>query len=441
MPFSCDKCKEKCACFRTEQTNEDIMLRNEILVLHKYWPTLNNQEIAEMIYNQNEFSIKQDSLRKYVSRTLKRAEVVKKLNRKNQTKYSQTRDLPGRGPKKTVRTARQIDRIRKIGKNKGLSATQISRRSGFLGTRISTISVRRILKQDLGLKYYKISKKVKLDKPWHLPWRSGWAGHMGMAWGFQYPGRFFYYSRHVFFDWGSKTALTPSVKNSGTYAENAAEANSCTRKFRGKGDFCSEDSKEDAYIFGAVWKGGLIPSQSPGYVADAKNRWPELGVKTGAFYVKVFDYYIFPELKKIYEEQAVNFVWWDDNQSSHRSRMVLDHIRNKLESINATRQPCCSQSEMRRIYRFYNDGNIDLDYGKQATVLGDLSPMEEVFGQIGTELEKHKWNGKFGKRRVVNKIWKNFDTAEDTIARYPRKLKLIKDNNGNALTSRHFQSV
>ena len=109
--------------------------------------------------------MKPDSFRKCIDRTIRRAMLVREYNADNGTSILAVSDLPRPGPVKTVSTPINIDRVRKIGRNAGMSAPEISNRSGQLGDRIGVSTTRRILKNELNLKPFKGEKVVNVKKP------------------------------------------------------------------------------------------------------------------------------------------------------------------------------------------------------------------------------------------------------------------------------------
>lgn len=161
------------------------------------------------------------------------------------------------------------------------------------------------------------------------------------------PGVNNFYSKIVNFDWGSNTLLMPDGKNQVTYATSREEASTCERIQR-IGMAESEKIKKDANICGCVWAGGLIPPSGPIFVSDAKKRWPHLTVRSSPFYIKIFDHYIFPELKKIFDASGgtQTFIYIDDMQSSHRTDMTLNHFRDKLATINSVHFPVETWQQM-----------------------------------------------------------------------------------------------
>jgi hypothetical protein len=344
-----------------------------------------------------------------------------------------------------------VKKVKLIARSKQLTAFQISKRMQKLDPNpqnfISPAQVRQVMKK-IGWTYFK-ANNVCIVKLHHFDWRVDWSSYIGFKMSFSYPGKNNQHACWWFFDYASEVDANSNRKNIGMYAPNK-------KKSVEWGNTLIKKKSGSNYICGSITHHGLFPRNRPIYIKEViaklkrkkefmpRNKGGEgkkISTRSHWFYVHIFENYIFPDMRRLVEETGKSFIFFSDNQNSHRHEpttggfSALQYVKELLNSIGCSHVDCHNWSQ---ILAIANKKKPDIHcWGKLCAPVGDFSAIEEVWGGLNGKLQKVLYKSYASEKRAVDTIWNSY-TVEDCqriMRRFPKKLQLIKKFGGRALTN------
>ncbi|CAF3430710.1 unnamed protein product [Rotaria sp. Silwood1] len=132
------------------------------------------------------------------------------------------------------------------------------------------------------------------------------------------------------------------------------------------------------------------------------------GTMTSQKYIDLLQEKIMPSIEQLYPND--DYIYQDDCDSIHRSKIVLDFIKHHIPNRIMTED--------------------------QASKLDDVWPIENIWSIIRMNLKKKDYQDLFQVKAEIVKIWKNFDInlCAKMMSSIPKRLQaVIKKKGGRIL--------